>query len=172
MLTWLLSEQDVSGLASQIGVLVSYGVLMGGIASRRPDAEVLAWLILGTASLAAEAESAAGSFWLSTTTALVVVLMADIGHTAAILYPRSKNETVDEGQRLTRRHLLLRRVGTMGSMGAASLTLTIFGVSLAPPLSLSGSSAAMVGILAVAALALLAGIAAADRLDHRGQTMD
>jgi len=139
-----------------LGILSSYGALLGGIVLRRPDAEVLGWLILGTTILVAEAESTAVSYWLTMSTAIAVVVFADFGHSVALLYPRSRREVVDDLQRSERRRLLGRRASVLGGAGGASLVLSLVGVNLSPPLLLSGASAAIVGILAVVAMALVA----------------
>jgi hypothetical protein len=139
-----------------IGILFSYGALLGGIVLRRPDGEVLGWLILGTTLLAAEAESAAVTYWLTMSTAIAVVVLADIEHSVALLYPRSAREVVDRLQQSARGRLLRRRASVLGGAGGGALALSLAGVNLSPPLSLSGASATIVGILAVIAMLLVA----------------
>ena len=139
-----------------VGILFSYSALLSGVVLRRPDAEVLGWLILGTALLAAEAESTTVSYWLTMSTAIAVVVFADLEHSVALLYPRSRREVVDELQRSERRRLLGERAFVLGSAGGGSLVLSFVGVNLSPPLLLSGASDAIVGILAVVAMVLIA----------------
>jgi len=139
-----------------LGILFGYGALLGGIIVRRPDAEVLGWLILGTTLLAAEAKSAAASYWLTMCTAIAVVVFADFQHSVALLNPRSRREAVDNQQQSARRQLLRRRASVLGGAGGGSLVLSLVGVNLSPPLVLSGAATAIVGILAVAAMVLVA----------------
>ena len=155
-LVYLETMHGTSAGVFLLGILSSYGALLGGIVLRRPDAEVLGWLILGTTILVAEAESTAVSYWLTMSTAIAVVVFADFGHSVALLYPRSRREVVDDLQRSERRRLLARRASVLGGAGGASLVLSLVGVNLSPPLLLSGASAAIVGILAVVAMALVA----------------
>jgi len=155
-LVYLETMHGTSAGVFLLGILSSYGALLGGIVLRRPDAEVLGWLILGTTILVAEAESTAVSYWLTMSTAIAVVVFADFGHSVALLYPRSRREVVDDLQRSERRRLLGRRASVLGGAGGASLVLSLVGVNLSPPLLLSGASAAIVGILAVVAMALVA----------------
>jgi hypothetical protein len=139
-----------------VGILFSYSALLSGVVLRRPDAEVLGWLILGTALLAAEAESTTVSYWLTMSTAIAVVVFADLEHSVALLYPRSRREVIDDLQRSERRRLLGERAFVLGSAGGGSLVLSFVGVNLSPPLLLSGASDAIVGILAVVAMVLIA----------------
>jgi len=139
-----------------VGILFSYSALLSGVVFRRPDAEVLGWLILGTALLAAEAESAAVSYWMTMATAIAVVVFADFEHSVALLYPRSGREVVDELQQSERRRLLGKRALVLGGTGGGSLVLSFVGVNLSPPLLISGASAAIVGIFAVVAMVLIA----------------
>ena len=139
-----------------VGILFSYSALLSGVVFRRPDAEVLGWLILGTALLAAEAESAAVSYWMTMATAIAVVVFADFEHSVALLYPRSGREVVDELQQSERRRLLGKRALVLGGAGGGSLVLSFVGVNLSPPLLISGASAAIVGIFAVVAMVLIA----------------
>ena len=155
-LVYLTIMRGTSAGVFLIGILFSYGALLGGILLRRPDAEVLGWLILGTTMLAAEADSTLVSYWLTMSTAIVVVLFADFEHSVALLYPRSKMEVVDDIQQMERRRLLRRRASVLGSAGGGALVLSFVGVNLSPPLLLSGSSTAIVGILAVVAMVLVA----------------
>jgi hypothetical protein len=155
-LVYLETMHGTSAGVFLLGILSSYGALLGGIVLRRPDAEVLGWLILGTTILVAEAESTAVSYWLTMSTAIAVVVFADFGHSVALLYPRSRREVVDDLQRSERRRLLGRRASVLGGAGGASLVLSLVGVNLSPPLLLSGASDAIVGILAVVAMALVA----------------
>jgi hypothetical protein len=155
-LVYLTTMHGPSAGSFLLGILFSYGALLGGVVLRRPDAEVLGWLILGTTLLVAEAESAAVSYWLTMSTAIAVVVFADFGHSVALLYPRSRREVVDELQRSARGQLLGRRASVLGGAGGASLVLSLVGVNLSPPLLLSGGSTAIVGILAVVAMVLVA----------------
>jgi len=158
LLTFFLSEQVVSTAVLQLGVLISFVLLLSGIATWRPDAEVLGWLILGTTILVCEVESAPGSFWLPMTTAVLVVLSADLDHSVAILYPRGRDEAVGDDQAASRRRLLARRAGRLGASAGAALLLALIGTSLAPPLLVSGASPAVIGILGVATLTLLTAV--------------
>lgn len=155
-LAYLATIKGASAGVFLIGILFSYGALLGGVALRRPDAEVLGWLILGTTLLAAEAESTAGSYWLTMSTAIAVVVLADFEHSVALVYPRSTREVVDDHQQSARRRLLRRRGSVLGGAGAGALVLSLVGVNLSSPLLLSGASAAIVGILAVVAMLLVA----------------
>jgi len=155
-LVYLVTVHGTSAGAFLLGILFSYGALLGGIVLRRPDAEVLGWLILGTTLLVAEAESVTVSYWLTMTTAVAVVVFADLGHSVALVYPRSRGEVVDGLQRSERRGLLGRRAFVLGGAGGASLVLSLVGVNLSPPLLLFGASTAIVGILAVVAIVLVA----------------
>jgi len=155
-LAYLLTIRGASPGVFLIGILFGYGALLGGVVLRRPDAEVLGWLILGTTLLAAEAESAAIPYWLTMSTAIAVVVLADFEHSVALLYPRSAREVVDDLQQSARRRLLWRRASVMGGAGGGALVLSLVGVNLSPPLLLSGASAAIVSILAVIAMLLIA----------------
>jgi len=155
-MVYMTTMQGASAGVFLIGILFSYGALLGGIALRRPDAEVLGWLILGTTLLAAEAESATVSYWLTMSTAIAIVVLADFEHSVALLYPRSTREVVDDLQQSARRRLLRRRASVLGGAGGGSLVLSLVGVNLSPPLLLSGASTAIVGILAVVAMLLVA----------------
>ncbi|MDG6983082.1 MAG: hypothetical protein JRN28_00785 [Nitrososphaerota archaeon] len=153
-----------AGLAHfvQLGVAVSYVVLAAGIWSRRPDAEVLAWFILGTATLLSEAGSAEGSLWLGMATGVAVVAMADFQHSAAMVYTRSGNEVVDFEQDSARLRLLKSRGAAIVEAAGAGLILSLVGVSLSPEIVLPGLSPLLVGIVAVAAIAIAASIVAFD----------
>lgn len=154
-LVYLATIRAVSAGIFLLVILFSYVALLGGIVLRRPDAEVLGWLILGTTLIAAEVEFAAASYWLTMSTAIFVVLMADFEHSVALLYPRGRGEVVDDLQQSARRQLLRRRATVLGGAGGGSLVLSLIGVNLSPPLLLSGASAAIVGILAVVAMVLV-----------------
>jgi len=158
LITFFLTERVVSTAILQLGVLISYVVLILGVASRRPDAEVLAWLVLGTMTLVCETELMPGLYWLPMTTAVLVVLAADLDHSVAILYPRGKSEAIGADQSASREALLSRRAGRLGVSAAAALLLGFIGTSLAPPLLVPGASAAIVGILGATALALLTAV--------------
>ena len=158
LLTFLLSERVVSTSILQLGVLISYSALVLGVASRRPDAEVLAWLILGTMTLVCEIESMPGLYWLPMATAVLIVLAADLDHSVAILYPRGRSEVIGDDQSASRRALLSRRAERLSVSAAAALLLGLIGTSLAPPLLVPGASAAVVGILGASALALLTAV--------------
>jgi len=155
-LVYLASMSGAAAGLFLVGILFSYSALLCGIILRRPDAEVLGWLILGTTLLGAEAESATVSYWLTMSTAIVVVVFADFEHSVALLYPRSRREVVDELQRSERRRLLRKRASVLGGAGGASLVLSFVGVNLSPPLLLPGVSDAIVGIFAVVAMVLIA----------------
>ena len=155
-LVYLVIMKGASAGVFLIGILFSYAALLGGIFLRRPDAEVLGWLILGTTMITAEAESALVSYWLTMSTAIVVVVFADFEHSVALLSPRSKREAVDDLQQSERRRLLRRRASVLVSAGGGSLVLSLIGVNLSPPLLLSGASTAIVGVLAVVAMVLVA----------------
>jgi hypothetical protein len=154
-LVYLATIHGASAGVFLLGILFSYGALLGGIVLRRPDAEVLGWLILGTTLLAVEAESTV-SYWLTMSTAIAVVVLADFEHSVALLYPRSRREVVDDLQQSARRRLLRRRASVLGGAGGGSLALSLVGVSLSPPLLLSGASTVIVGILGVVAMVLVA----------------
>lgn len=155
LFTYLLSEQAAYAPTLQLGVAMGFVAFAAGVAFGKPDAEVLAWVILGTALLASEAEYPGAGIWIPAATAVAIVLMADIGHSVAILYSRDRSTAVDEAQEASRRRLLLRRVGTMGTAAAASMALALIGGSLAAPFVLAGFPAATVAGFAVVALALL-----------------
>jgi len=158
LFTFLLSERVVSTAILQLGILISYAALVPGVAIRRPDAEVLAWLILGTMMLVCEIESMPDLYWLPMATALMVVLAADLDHSVAILYPRGRNEAIGDDESASRRGLLSRRAWRLCLSAAAALLLGFIGTSLAPPLLVPGASAAIVGILGATALALLTAV--------------
>jgi len=158
LLTFLLSPQVASTAVLQLAVLLSYGALLTGIILRLPDAEVLAWLILGTAALVFETEYSPGAYWLAMASSALVVLAADLDHSVAILYSLDRNESVGVDQAASRRQLLLRRIGRLGASAAAALLLALVGTSLAPPLFVAGGAAAVIGIFGAAALALLTAV--------------
>ena len=158
LFTFLLTERVVSTAVLQAGVLIGFGALLTGIGTRRPDAEVLAWLILGTTTLVCEAESPLVAFWAPMATAALVVLMADLDHSIAIFYPRVRDEVIGDDQAASRRRLLTWRAGRLGASGAAALILALLGTSLAPPLLIAGSQSMVVGILGATALILLTAV--------------
>lgn len=147
----------------QLGVAVSYVVLAAGIWSRRPDAEVLAWLVLGTFSLLTEAGSAGGSLWLGMATGVAVVAMADFQHSTALVYTRSRNESVDFEQASARFQMLKSRGAAIVEAAGAGLILSLVGLSLSPEIVLPGLSPILVGIVAVAAIILVASIITFER---------
>lgn len=156
LVTFSLSAREAAGALVQVGVLASYVAFAAGVWSRRPDAEVLAWLLLCTMLLLAESESGTLPFWLPMATAAAFVVLADADHSAAIIYPRGKGEVIDALQGSARASLLGRRVGLAGAAAGAALAVSVLGVILAPPLRLPGASAAVVGVFAATAMALVA----------------
>jgi hypothetical protein len=129
----------------------------------RPDFGFLSWMLLGTVLLVAEAESSDASPLLLMSTALAVVWFGDFAHSVEMIYPRWEKEVIDEAQESARRGLLARRASAFGAMAAASLAVSYVGVSLMPPLVLPGEAAAVVGIFAVVAVALLAAVTSTGR---------
>ena len=145
-----------------LGMSLSYGVLVTGIVTRRPDFEVLAWLMLGSELLLIVAGYEDSSYLLVAVGALAVVALADFEHSVAMLHPQG-GEAIDGYQESARRDLLRRRAAKIGLVAGGSLTMTVLGVSLAPPLILSGESAAVVGVLAVVVILL---VVLTVRLEH------
>ena len=158
VLTFLQTGRVVSTAVLQLGILIAYGAMLSGIAARLPDLEVLAWLIAGTTTLVVEVEALPGSFWVPMATAVLVVLLADLAHSIAILYPFGGNEALGEDQAVSRRQILGRRVERLGATAGAALVIALIGTSIAPPLTFAGGSAAVVGILGATALASLTAV--------------
>jgi len=155
LLTFFFSERVQGAPIVQLGILLSFVFLGTGIVSGRPDFEVLAWVILGSGLLLVIALLGFGPL-SAMLTALAVVCLADYDHSVAIMY--SGGGMIDVSHEAARRRLLYRRIVTIGATALASTVISILGVSLAPPLRLSGNPAAVVGILAVAALLLVVSV--------------
>ena len=145
------SSSVVLGLA-----LFAYLSLAAGVVAGRPDAEVLAWLLIGTAALLAEA--GVGSLWLPMATAAAVVLCADLGHATALLYPMGTGDAVDEAQEASRRGLLAQRSKSLGAAAGGSLAFGLLGAELVPPLVSAADPGGVVAIFSVAAFFLLAAV--------------
>jgi len=153
LLTFLLSGRVQGAPIVQLGILFSFVFLGTGILAARPDFEVLGWVVLGTELLMVITLVGFGPLW-AVLTALGVVCLADFDHSVAIMY--ALGGMVDVSHEAARRRLLSRRLATIGFTALISLTVSILGVSLAPPLLLSGNPGAVVGALAVAVVLLIA----------------
>jgi len=153
LLTFFLSGSVQGAPTIQLGILFSFVFLGAGILLSRPDFEVLAWIVLGTGLLVVITLLGFGPL-SAMFAALGVVCLADFGHSVAILY--SQGGTIDLSHEVTRRRLLLKRTANIGATALISLTVSILGVSLAPPLLLSGNPGALIGALAVAVVLLIA----------------
>ena len=156
LLTFLLSGRVQGAPIVQLGILFSFVFLGTGILAARPDFEVLGWVVLGTELLLVITLVGFGPLW-AVLTALGVVCLADFDHSVAIMYARGG--MVDVSHEAARRRLLSRRLATIGFTALISLTVSILGVSLAPPLLLSGNPGAAVGALALAVVLLIAFVA-------------
>jgi len=151
LLVYYLSVPQSIATLLQLGILLSYGALMTGVITKRPDFEVLAWLLLGSWLLLTVAGYENRSYFLAMIVAVGVVSVADFEHSVVMLYPGG-GEAIDSRQESVRRHILRKRATTIGAIAGGSLAFSLLGVNLAPPLMLSGASAAIVGFLAVAVI--------------------
>lgn len=159
LLTFFLSERIQGGPVLQLDVLFGFVLLGTGILVSRPDFEVLAWMLLGSGMLLVITLLAYAPL-LVMGAALAVVCLADFDHSVAIMYPRGG--VVDLAHESSRRRMLLKRVAAIGTTAIGSLAISVLGVSLAPPLLVSGNPAAVVGGFAVAVLLLIVIVASVD----------
>ena len=153
LLTFLLSGRVQGAPIVQLGILFSFVFLGTGILAGRPDFEVLGWVVLGTELLLVVSLIGLGPL-SAVLTALGVVCLADFDHSVAIMYARGG--MIDVSHEAARKRLLSKRLATIGVTALISLTVSILGVSLAPPLMLSGNPSLAVGVLAVAVVLLIA----------------
>jgi hypothetical protein len=151
LLVYFLTGAESIASDVQFSVFLSYVVLVTGIATRRPDIEVLAWLLLGSGLLLVAAGFGDNSYLVAMTLALGVVCLADFEHSVVMMRP-GIGDVIDDNQESIRWQLLIKRAKTIGILAGGSLALSVLGLSLAPPLVLSGESAAIVGVLAVAVI--------------------
>jgi hypothetical protein len=168
-LTFFLSEMIEGAPIVQLGILLGFVLLATGILVGRPDFEVFAWIILGSGLLLVITLLGYAPL-LVMAAGLVVVCMADFTHTVAIMYPRGG--AVDLAHEASRRRLLLRRFATIGATAVGALGLSVLGLSLAPPLLVSGNPAAVVGVLTVAILLLIVIVTTVDTAAFRRRGND
>lgn len=159
ILTFFLSEGIQGAPVVQLDVLFGFVLLATGILFSRPDSEVFAWVLLGSGLLLVTTLLGYAPL-LVMGEALAVVCMADFNHTVAIMYPRAG--VVDPARESSRRRMLLKRAATIGATAIGSLAISVLGVSLAPPLLVSGNPAAVVGGLAVAVILLIVVVTSVD----------
>lgn len=163
LLAYALASAEANGPVLQLCLLAGCCALVAGIAMMRPDFGFLSWMLIGTALLVSEVEMSDASVLLLMGTAIGVIWLADFTHSLEMIHPRWGTEVIDETQESARRRLLTRRTSTFGGMAVASLAVSYVSVGLAPPLVLSGQGAAVVGILAVVAVALLVAVTSMER---------
>lgn len=137
-------------------------LFVSGLTTRRPDMNYLAWLLLGTTTLVAEAESAWSSILIMVVTVVLILAMADVLHLVAIVFPW-REETVDRVQLAFRWKVLRRRALFCSAVGAGSIFLSLTGASIIPAFVISSVPILMVGVLTIAALVLMMAVASGDR---------
>jgi hypothetical protein len=137
-------------------------VFVAGLVTRRPDLNYLAWLLLGTTTLVAEAESAWSSILILAVTVVLILVMADVLHLVAIVFPRGE-ETIDRVQLAVRLKMLRKRALFSSAIGAGSIFLSLTGASLIPAFVVPSAPVLIIGVLTIAALALMMAVASGDR---------